>query len=151
MGAGIKAVVKYWGYLLAKLVVGAAVLYGVARAIGAVYDPLYLFRKDPFGHDLGYTTLMMGFSLLCAGVLFLIIRDQRYRCRTCLRKLRMPVGVGSWPNSLLIGRPSLEYICIYGHGTLKVPEEQITGSGSPDWQPHGDDIWKELETLSSGR
>jgi hypothetical protein len=78
----------------------------------------------------------------------LIVQDQRYRCRTCLRKLRSPISAGSWPNSLLLGRPRREYICIYGHGTLKVPEEQITGSGTPDWQPHSEDILKELEESS---
>ena len=38
----------------------------------------------------------------------------------------MPIETGSWTNSFLRGRPRLEYICIYGHGTLKVPEEQVT-------------------------
>ncbi len=142
---------RYWGYLLGKLAIAGAVLYALAALIRSLYIPVALYRRDPFGHDLGYTTIMMVFSLVCAGACYLIIRDQRYRCRTCLRKLRMPVSTGSWPNSFLIGRPRLEYICIYGHGTLKVPEEQITGSGTPDWQPHDDDIWKELETLSSGR
>ena len=44
----------------------------------------------------------------------------------------------------------MEYICIYGHGTLKVPEVQITGSKS-DWEPHQDDIWKELESLEESK
>jgi len=141
---------RYWAYLLAKLAVAGAVLYAIASLIRSVYEPALPYRRDPFGHDLGYTSIMLVFSLLCSGVFYLIIRDQRYRCRTCLRKLRMPMTAGSWPNTLLIGRPHREYICIYGHGTLKVPEEQITGSGAPDWEPHGDDIWKELE-LSSHR
>jgi len=141
---------RYWAYLLAKLAVAGAVLYGIWFVIHAQWPrPQSAIYGDPFAHDLGYTTVMMVFSLLCSGVLYLIIRDQRYRCRTCLRKLRMPVSAGSWPNSLLIGRPRTEYICVYGHGTLKVPEEQITGSGASDWEAHGDDIWKELEMLSS--
>lgn len=142
---------RYWGYLLAKLAIAGAVLYGLANLIRALYPRPAVVYGDLFAHDLGYTTVMMVFSLVCSGVLYLIIRDQRYRCRTCLRKLRMPVSTGSWPNSFLIGRPLREYICIYGHGTLRVPQEQITGSGAPDWEAHGDDIWKELEMLSSGK
>jgi hypothetical protein len=57
----------------------------------------------------------------------------------------MPLEKGSYSHLFLRGRPRLEYICIYGHGTLKVPEERIGGSGASDWQPHSDDIWKELE------
>jgi hypothetical protein len=79
-------------------------------------------------------------------LLWVAVVDQRYRCRTCLRRLRMPVTSGSWPNMFLIGRPRTEYICIYGHGTLKVPDEQIAGSARPAWERH-DDIWRELEAL----
>jgi hypothetical protein len=93
---------------------------------------------------------MMVFFPFCAGLLYLVIWDQRYRCRTCLRRLRMPVSAGSWPNMLLFGQPRREYICIYGHGTLKVPEVQITGSGASDWEPH-EDIWKELESIEAGK
>jgi len=94
---------------------------------------------------------MMLFFFFCAGLIYLIVWDQRYRCRTCLRWLRMPIIRGSWPNMLLFGQPRIEYICIYGHGTLKVPEVQITGANSSDWEPHDADIWKELEALEAGR
>ncbi|MGP0074643.1 MAG: hypothetical protein ACLPWF_22240 [Bryobacteraceae bacterium] len=139
---------KYWGFLLLKLVAGALVMGVVWRAIvvsfrGAVTAG---FEQKPFGHDLGFTTAMLVYFLACFGVLHLIIWDQRYRCRTCLRRLRMPVSAGSWPNMLLFGQPRTEYICLYGHGTLKVPEVRIT-TKSPDWERHGDDIWKELESL----
>jgi hypothetical protein len=55
----------------------------------------------------------------------------------------MPIQTGSWKN-ILFGPPKTEYICPFGHGTLKVPELHLTGNNPPDWQPHGDDIWKEL-------
>ncbi len=54
----------------------------------------------------------------------------------------MPVARGSWTH-ILLGPPRTEYICPYGHGTLKVPELQIGGPHPPDWQAH-EDIWKEL-------
>jgi hypothetical protein len=142
-------IMKYWGFLLLKLVAGAFVMLVVWSAIvvsfrGTLDNTLY--GQKPFGHDLGFTSAMLLFFLACFGVLHLIIWDQRYRCRTCLRRLRMPVSAGSWPNMLLFGQPRTEYICLYGHGTLKVPEVRITTKSS-DWERHGDDIWKELESL----
>jgi hypothetical protein len=59
----------------------------------------------------------------------------------------MPVATGSWTHLLLIGPPRIEYICPYGHGTLQVPEVQITGPENQNWLPHGEDIWKELSAL----
>jgi hypothetical protein len=139
---------KYWGYLLLKLAAAGIVMRVVWVAIVVSFrgsiDPS--FAQRPFGHDLGFTSVMLLYFLACFGVLHLIVRDQRYRCRTCLRRLRMPVARGSWPNMFLIGQPRTEYICLYGHGTLKVPEVRIT-SKSMDWESHGDDIWKELESL----
>jgi hypothetical protein len=139
---------KYWGYLLLKLAAAGIVMRVVWGAIVLAFNGTLApgFQQKPFGHDLGFTSAMLLFFLACFGILHLIIWDQRYRCRTCLRKLRMPVAAGSWPNMFLIGQPRTEYICLYGHGTLKVPEVRIT-SKSPDWESHGEDIWKELESL----
>ena len=75
---------------------------------------------------------------------FFIIRDQRYRCRVCLRRLRMPVETGSWGRMLQFGRPRVEYICPYGHGTLRTDEVQISGLATPEWTPQSGDIWEEL-------
>ena len=142
---------KYWGFLLLKLVAGGLVMRVLFAAILAGFrgPVLYLgMEQKPFGHDLGFTTAMLLFFLAGFGVLYLIIWDQRYRCRSCLRRLRMPVAAGSWPNMFLFGQPRTEYICIYGHGTLKVPEVQITGAGSSDWEPH-EDMWTELESIEA--
>jgi hypothetical protein len=145
---------KYWGYFMAKLAAAVLLMWAARAAIRLCFPrpPIFLGQRlDPFMHDLGYTTAMMLFSFFCAGLIYLIVWDQRYRCRTCLRWLRMPIIRGSWPNMLLFGQPRTEYICIYGHGTLKVPEVQITGASSSDWEPHDEDIWKELEALEAGR
>ena len=143
---------RYWGYLVLKLAVSILVMR--IAWVGLLMDykrqSRATFGMDPFGHDLGYTTGMFVFFLLCVGVLYLIILDQRYRCRTCLRRLRMPVAAGSWPNTFLIGQPRTEYICLYGHGTLKVPDLKITESASA-WESHGDDIWKELESIEESK
>ena len=136
---------KYWGFLLLKLVAAGALMFVIWRAIvvsfrGAVASG---FEQKPFGHDLGFTTVMLLYFLACFGLIHLIVWDQRYRCRTCLRRLRMPINTGSWGYMLQLGRPRLEYICPYGHGTLNIEELQITGKDSPAWTEHGD-IWEEL-------
>jgi hypothetical protein len=140
---------RYWAYLVAKLVAAAGILWGVRRAMAAAMPPpetfMHMRFRDPFVTDLNYTFLMLVFWLFGAGLLWLIVLDQRYRCRACLRRLRMPVHTGSWTH-VLFGAPKTEYICLYGHGTLKVDELQITGHQNPDWSPN-QDIWKELYSL----
>ncbi len=97
-----------------------------------------------FAYDLGYTFMVMILFLLAVGVVYLAWWDQRRRCRVCLHRLRMPVETGSWGRMLLFGRPRIEYICPYGHGTLKEEELQISGLENPEWTRHSDDIWEEL-------
>ncbi len=140
---------RYWAYLIAKLVAAAGILWGARRLLAAVMPApetfMHMRFRDPFVTDLNYTFIILVFWLFGAGLLWLIVLDQRYRCRTCLRRLRMPVHTGSWTH-VLFGAPKTEYICLYGHGTLKVDELQITGHRNPDWKPN-EDIWKELYSL----
>lgn len=142
----LKHHVKYWGFLLLKLV-GAALGSGFALWFLNLYwapeTELFHLSWYQFGYDLAYTTLAGVWFLFSYGLFYLAIWDQRYRCRTCLRKLRMPVETGSWGSMLQLGRPRIEYICPYGHGTLNVDEVQISGSVLPEWTENGD-IWAEL-------
>ena len=138
---------RYWSYFVAKLVTAAAALYGLLAALNWIWPPaplLFTYLPPRFGYDLGYTLAVLLWFLLCTGALYLVIWDQRYRCRVCLRRLRMPVETGSWSRMLMLGRPRIEYICTYGHGTLKENEFQISGLESPEWTPHSDDMWEEL-------
>lgn len=144
---------KYWAYFVAKLAAAGLIIAGGLAVIHLSFPQrvtIFHTQQKLFMHDLSYTMVIMLYFLFCAGLLNAVIWDQRYRCRTCLRRLRMPVASGSWPNMLLTGQPRMEYICIYGHGTLKVPEVDITGSKRPDWQSH-DDIWTELDSLEAGK
>jgi hypothetical protein len=142
--------IRYWAFFAAKLTVAgglltalrALILYLLPQPQTFMYSSI---RPDPFAHDLLYTFVMLVFTLFAIGLVWLIVWDQRYRCRTCLRRLRMPILTGSWTH-VLFGAPRTEYICPYGHGTLKVAELQITGHQNPDWEPH-EDIWKELYAL----
>jgi len=145
-GRSIQLVMKYWGYFVAKLMAAGAILWA-ARLVLLKLAPqpstfMYVTPRDPFAFDLAFTFLMLGYWLFATGLIWAVIWDQRYRCRTCLRRLRMPIHTGSWTH-VLFGAPRTEYICTYGHGTLKVAELQITGRQNPDWEPH-EDIWEEL-------
>ncbi|MGA8027929.1 MAG: hypothetical protein WB992_12375 [Bryobacteraceae bacterium] len=143
---------KYWGYLFAKLLVGAGVVYALQTALIYTYPvpppPLPKYGPPPplFLHDFLFTFAIFGIWLIGAGLFSAILYDQRRRCRACLHRLIMPVRSGSWGHLVTFGRPTTELICPFGHGTLSIEELQITGRQTPDWQPHNDNIWKELES-----
>jgi hypothetical protein len=137
---------RYWAWFAAKLGIAGAGLRGLLALVSRLFPP----EKDlyaPLGKGISFLlcdlALMLCF-LLFAGALYLIVWDQRYRCRVCLRRLRMPIAIGSWSRVLLFGRPRIEYICPYGHGTLREDDLRISGMSSAEWTPHSDDMWAEL-------
>ncbi len=130
--------IRYCLFLLAKLAVAGGITAALLSFVNRHWAGSY------FGYDLLYTTLMGGVFLTGYGMAHLAILDQRYRCRVCLRRLRMPIETGSWSRMLQFGRPRMEYICTYGHGKLNVEEIQFTGVEPPAWQRHSD-MWEELE------
>ena len=144
---------KYWSLLAAKFAVIAAVV-GLSWRMLRAWAPAPLefrhglqnIRISPFGTDLGYTTAFLVLWLVTVGLVYVALRDQRMRCRTCARRLRMPVSSGRW-NHILMGRPRTDYICAYGHGTLRVADLGIAGPEQPAWEPI-DDMWRELDELT---
>jgi hypothetical protein len=154
MGAGsiqaIKGHARYWGFLLLKLLgaaLGSAVALWFLNLFWEPVTPLFHWNPYQFCYDLLYTTLAGVWFLFSYGLFYLAFWDQHYRCRTCLRRLRMPIETGSWGYMLQLGRPRMEYICIYGHGKLNVEELQISGKVQPEWTEHGD-MWAELFATS---
>jgi hypothetical protein len=142
---------KYWTFFAVKILAAAAILlalWPLAQLLLPAPEPFLNATLHPMGRDFGYTLGVWGFWMIGVGLLYLVVHDQRYRCRTCLRRLRMPIARGSWNRMLLLGRPHTEYICPYGHGKLKVPELHLTGKEPTDWAEQ-QDIWKELKTLAS--
>jgi len=139
---------RYWAYLAGKLVAAAAPLYGLLILLDRIFPPPphinSLSALDNIGPELVRDLVLLAWFLLSAGALYSIVWDQRRRCRVCARRLRMPIGTGSWGYMLQLGRPRIESICPYGHGTLTEDELQISGRATPEWTPHSDDIWDEL-------
>ncbi len=144
--------VRYGLYLVAKIVACLGISFLLQGTLVRFYPrppkPLPHFGPPPplFLSDLLFTFATLGIGLIGAGLLWLAWWDQRRRCRTCLRKLIMPVETGSWGNIVMLGRPRILSICPFGHGTLSEEELHITGRLPSDWQPHDDNIWKELES-----
>ena len=98
---------RYWGLLAGKLGVSAAISYGLLALINSLWSPqIYLikygWKTSRFGFDLAYTLVVGVWFLVSVGLLYLCIWDQRYRCRVCLRRLRMPITTGSWGRMLRI-------------------------------------------------
>lgn len=140
---------KFWAFFIAKLAAVAAIAIGLKELMYMAMDvPKYAtaYGHPPFLHDLSWTTAVMVHTLICIGMVYLVILDQKYRCRTCLRRLKMPVNTGSWDRALIFAPPKTEYICAYGHGTMKRNDLQITGNNGPVWVEHKD-IWEELESI----
>jgi hypothetical protein len=100
------------------------------------------------GAYLAINVALMVWFLLAAGTFYLIVRDQRYRCRVCLRRLRMPVETGSRGYMLQLGRPRVEYICPFGHGTLKQEEYETSELENPQWTGSSGDMWEDLYAAS---
>ena len=138
---------RYWAFFAGKLTAVVVVSLGLFSALHRFWPPQDLYAyvyPARFGYDLGYTLAVGLCFLLSCGMLYGAIWDQRFRCRVCLRRLRMPIETGSWSRMLQFGRPEIEYICTYGHGRLNVAEVQISGSEIPEWTPRPNDIWTEL-------
>lgn len=151
MWAAVQQNVRYWGLLVLKLLAGESLVAALLAWINLFYrprTPLLHVNLYQFGYDLGYTTIVGGLFLVAYLVIYFAVRDQQYRCRVCLRRMRMPVARGSWSMMLQFGRPQMEYICPYGHGKLDVSELQITGTQNPEWTRHGD-LWEELLGVGS--
>jgi hypothetical protein len=100
------------------------------------------------GAYLAINTALMVWFLLAVGTFYVIVRDQRYRCRVCLRRLRMPVETGSRGFMLQLGRPRVEYICPFGHGTLKQEEYETSELENPQWTGSSGDMWEDLYAAS---
>jgi hypothetical protein len=125
MNGRVQQGVRYWGFLAIKLLSSCAIAAVFLCEINYSWTPRYPLPQlnwGLFGIDLLYTTLVLLWFLFLSGLVYLSV---------------------SWSRMLQLGRPKVEYICIYGHGTLNISELQISGAENPEWKQKGD-IWSEL-------
>ncbi|MBE7544046.1 MAG: hypothetical protein M9913_12815 [Bryobacteraceae bacterium] len=141
---------KYWGYFAVKAMAAAGLVWALLQGLNVwMPEPGIVagqYRLNRFAQHLPWTAAFLGVWLVAAGLIYLAIWDQKQRCRVCLRRLRMPVGSGSWDRAALFSPPETQRICPYGHGTLATPEAHVAAAQRETWTVH-EDIWKELKEL----
>lgn len=136
----------YWAVLGAKVAAFAAVAWLVWLTAHATVFRVELFSNEWPHAVKSYLSLAVSLFLLpglLAVILHMLLRDQRYRCRACGRRLIMPLDKGSRTRPMT-EPPGHEYICAFGHGKL-VTETWISGDPPDSWTEYGE-IWKELFT-----
>ena len=134
--------VRACGYFAAKVTLTAA-LVGIAVVEFFHAGSLRLSGVRGFGSE----TASLWFLIfgLVMGVVW-AWHDQRKRCRTCLRRLSMPVQMGS-RGHMLMDRMSTELVCPTGHGVLWAPDDMLESHPTDQWLKL-DDSWKDLFAVS---
>jgi hypothetical protein len=132
---------RYWAFFLTKTVLALAALFSLwAEAANLVN----LRIPGETGAILSTVLVNCVFFLSCGAMLYWCFDDQRRRCPVCLRRMALPVTIGSW-GSTLFDPVSTEFLCDQGHGSLCVPETQSSSSELDRWKAL-DDSWRELFT-----
>jgi hypothetical protein len=70
------------------------------------------------------------------------VNDQRSRCRTCMRRLELPVEIGH-TGSILLNWAGTELVCPDGHGVLYLPNSPENALDEDRWSKL-DESWKSL-------
>jgi hypothetical protein len=130
-------------YLVLKI---AAVLAILLASWLQLLSPFTLNRFGAYGPLLWWASGWV-YSMLAVFLVAWAVLDQRRRCPVCLRRLTMPVTIGSWSSSIL-DPVSTELICERGHGSLYVPGTQTTYSEPERWQAL-DESWRDLFEVES--
>lgn len=137
---------RYWAVLAAKLAVFGLITWLLFVTAHATVFRVELFSENWPSAGKSYLSLIASVFLIpgaLAILVHLMLRDQRYRCRVCGRRLVMPLDRGSRTRPMT-EPPGLEYICAYGHGKLKT-ETWVSGDPPDEWKEYGD-MWEELVT-----
>jgi hypothetical protein len=127
---------RYWSFLALKAI-GVAVLFpliwielGTAIRLAFAAKTWHGF----FGVASGITLLIcMGRGMIWC------VADQRRRCRACMRRMILPVRVGSWASQFDPSRT--EMLCEHGHGALALSDAE---TNVQDRWTRLDDSWKAL-------
>jgi hypothetical protein len=131
-------VVRWWAFLTVKIVLLLATCLVISIELpGRFSHPL---AGEAHALSLPISTWLFVVTSMLA--LLWSIRDQRRRCRTCLRRMGNEASVGA-PSYLLLDWGGTELVCSEGHGVLHVPEMD-SSSHEPEKWVHLDESWKPL-------
>lgn len=126
---------RYWLFLAAKMLLATVVLILLWIEGGSA-----LRARIPSQMPrvlLGGIALALLFVAAFGWTVRWCLADQRRRCPVCLRRLAMPVSVGSWAS---VFDPAItEMLCDEGHGSLAAPESE---AGAPDRWVALDSSWR---------
>lgn len=125
---------RYWIFLAAK----TALLLAIPTAVW-VEVTTRLQQPTGLAEVLAAVVPTLLFLVISGCALRWSFLDQRARCPVCLRRLAMPVSMGSW--SSVLDPATTELLCESGHGALSVPE---TESGESDRWTALDRSWRGL-------
>jgi hypothetical protein len=126
---------RYWSFLAAKtssliLLVSLLWIEGGAALRAHLHNPTL--------HALvGCALLALLFIVVFGSTMVWSFADQRSRCPVCLRRLRMPVTIGSW--SSVLEPAAIEMLCVEGHGALSMSESE---TGEPHRWTALDPSWR---------
>jgi hypothetical protein len=129
---------RWWTFFLTKSALLAGIAYFLAwiavhQVVAALLGTIY-----PLADEVSVWV----FLPLAVVVLSWSIADQQKRCRSCLRRLVMPIDIGR-PGSVLLNFAGTEMVCSEGHGILYVPESDASSLERDRWS-RLDDTWSDL-------
>lgn len=130
---------RWWLLLAVRLTVLLALHLVLIVLIGRMIPGASL------GLHLGYSFAVLAADMAVFVIGYFLWRDQRLRCRNCATRLRMPVAIGYWSKATLFAPPQLEWICPFGHGSMRQSEVQLSGTQLDQWVKNDADFWKAFE------
>ena len=121
VNGGLRKCWRFWlfGILKTALAASVVVLAAIELRFGITLTPTG--ARDPLVMVLASWPLLLAFG----GVLLWSWLDQRLRCRTCLRRLDLPVHMGVLGASLF-DPTGVESVCPVGHGALYEPDTELS-------------------------
>jgi hypothetical protein len=127
---------RYWAFLALKAI--SVVTIGPLMWIEVGTMARHLFTAMP-GRGLAGLASVILLIVAMGRAMIWCVADQRRRCRTCLRRMVLPVSVGSWASQF---EPSAtEMLCEQGHGALALSDAE---TNVQDRWTRLDESWKAL-------
>ena len=127
---------KYWTFLLFKAGAVLVILPLVWVEVGTMLRNL--FHGTPGRALTGLITAFL-LILMMARAMIWCIADQRRRCHACLRRMALPVSVGTWGS--LFEPSTTEMLCEAGCGALALSDAE---TDVRDRWTRLDDSWKAM-------
>lgn len=127
---------RYWSFLGFKALAVVTLVPLVWIELGTSLRHLF---SSSAGRILTGLITAIALVILIGRAMIWCVADQRRRCRACLRRLVLPVSVGTWGS--LFEPSTTEMLCEEGHGALALSDAE---TDVRDRWTRLDDSWKAL-------